>query len=93
MVTKEQLKFLLGEIQAIQKKNIGVVGMSVMTGYETNNFVVTVEFNFKKLESGSISSEYTEFIFEDTMTEDQCVDKLSDIEKLIKKEIEKNIQK
>ena len=92
MLTDKQLLFVLGEIHSIQKKNIGIAGISVMTGYETNNFVVTIEFNFKK-EKDNISSEYKEFLFEDTMTEDQCVDNLSDIEKLIKKEIEKNEKK
>lgn len=89
MITNKQLDFVLGEVQQMQKNNIGLVGISIMTGFETNNFAVTVNFNFSKDETGSVSSEYDTFLFEDTMTEDQCVDTLGNIEKIIKDEKKK----
>ena len=84
MITNKQLDFVLGEVQQIQKDNIGIVGISIMTGFETHSFAVTVNFNFSKDENGSVSSEYDTFVFESTMTEDQCVDTLGNIEKIIK---------
>ena len=86
MITKEQLKFVLGEVQQIQKDNIGIVGISIMTGFDTSDFAVTVNYNFEKKDDGSISSEYDTFVFGTTMTEDQCVDTLGNIEKIIKEE-------
>ena len=89
MITNKQLDFTLGEVQNIQKNNIGIVGISIMTGFKTHSFAVTVNFNFSKDENGSVSSEYDTFVFEEAMTEDQCVDTLGNIEKIIKDEKKK----
>jgi len=89
MLTSKQLEFALGEIQALQKDNIGLVGISIMTGFETSDFAVTVNYNFEKKDNGSASSEYDTFVFEKTMTEDQCVDTLGNIEKIVKDEKKK----
>lgn len=89
MLTDKQLEFVLGEIQAIQKKNFGgKLGITIMTGCDTTEFVVTVEYGFKKLDDkGNCMSLDKTFEFNKTLTEDQCVDYLQDIEKLSKKSV------
>ena len=90
MITNKQLDFVLGEVQQIQRDNIGLVGISIMTGFDTTDFAVTVNYNFGKDENdGSITSEYDTFVFGETMTEDQCVDTLGNIENIIKEEKKK----
>jgi len=91
MVSKEQLKFLLGEIQAMQKNNIGTtIAISISTAYKSYGFVVIIDHNAKKDENGEISAEISDFVFDEQMTEDQCLDRFSDIEEIIKREKKKN---
>ncbi len=83
MLTDKQLEFVLGEVQGIQKKHHGEkIGITIMTGSDTREFVVNVEYGFKKLDNGQYESLEKEFEFKKTLTEDQCVDYLQDIEKL-----------
>lgn len=85
MLTDKQLEFALGEIQGIQKKHFGgKLGITIMTGCDTTEFIVTVEYGFKKLEDGNCMALDRTFEFKRTLTEDQCVDYLQDIEKLAK---------
>lgn len=87
MLTDKQLEFVLGEIQGIQKKHFGgKLGITIMTGSDTTDFIVTVEYGFKKLDEGGncMACDKT-FEFNKSLTEDQCVDYLQDIEKLAKK--------
>ena len=87
MLTDKQLEFALGEIQGIQKKHFGSkLGITIMTGSDTTDFIVTVEYGFKKLDEGGncMACDKT-FEFNKSLTEDQCVDYLQDIEKLSKK--------
>jgi hypothetical protein len=86
MLTDKQLLFVLGEIQSIQRKNLGgKLGITITTGCDTSEFVVIVEYGFKKLDDkGNCMALDKTFEFNKTLTEDQCVDYLQDIEKLSK---------
>ena len=53
-----------------------------MTGCDTREFIVIVEYGFEKMKDGNCKSLEKTFEFIRTLTEDQCVDYLQDIEKL-----------
>ena len=86
MLTDKQLLFSLGEIQNIQKKYFGCkTGITIRTGCNTTEFIVIVEYDFEKLDDkGNYKSLEKTFEFNKSLTEDQCVDYLQDIEKLTK---------
>ena len=83
MLTDKQLEFALGEVQGMQKKHHGKsIGISIITGSDTREFIAIVEYGFERLENGNCKSLEKEFEFKKALTEDQCVDYLQDIEKL-----------
>lgn len=85
MISQKQLKFVLGEIQELQKKNFGSkIGISIATGCEVTEFIVIVEYNFKKTLRGDLISNERTFEFNNKLTEDQCVDLLKEVETLVK---------
>jgi hypothetical protein len=87
MLTNKQLEFALHQVQEIQSKKIGEnIGITIMTGCDTHDFIVTIEYGFEKLDDGvNYKSMEKTFEFTNSLTEDQCVDYLQDIEKLAKK--------
>ena len=87
MLTNKQLEFALHQVQEIQVRKFGEdVGITIITGCDTHDFIVIVEYGFEKLdESGNCKSMEKTFEFTNSLTEDQCVDYLQDIEKLAKK--------
>lgn len=88
MITNKQLDFALSEIQEVQRKNIGGnVGITITTACGTHEFIVIVEYGYKQLSGGSCSMLEKTFEFLNTITEDQCVDYLQDIDKIIKEYI------
>lgn len=74
MITRDKLRYFLSEIQDIQEENLGVVAMNIVTGKDTFSFAVTVETDLAE----------DTFLFDAYMTEDQCLDKFTDIENMIK---------
>ena len=86
MLTDKQLLFVLGEVQTMQRKHHGgKLGITIMTGCDTTEFVVTIDYGYKVIERGNGVAKEKTFEFNKTLTEDQCVDYLQDIEKLAKK--------
>lgn len=83
-MTKSELKYALNHIQELQRKNLGIAAMCVMTYNRTSDFGVLVNFNFKELPSGSTSSEYKTINFTEETTHDEYIDSMSEIDKLIK---------
>ena len=83
MLTDKQLLFVLGEVQTMQRKHHGgKLGITIMTGCDTTEFVVTVDYGYNVIERGNGIAKEKTFEFNKTLTEDQCVDYLQDIEKL-----------
>ena len=76
MITRDKLRYFLSEIHDIQEENLGVAALSIVTGKGTFSFAVTVETDLAE----------DTFLFDAYMTEDQCLDKLTDIENMIKEE-------
>ncbi len=87
MITNKQLEFALHQVQEIQHKKLGEdVGITIMTGRGTHDFVVNVDYGVDKMPNGDLIPTEKEFEFNNSLTEDQCVDYLQDIEKLTKKQ-------
>lgn len=86
MLTDKQLEFALGEIQGIQKKVLGAgVGITISTECCTTEFDVTVIYGLEVFEDCCRKYNEKTFEFKKSLTEDQCVDYLQDIESLLKK--------
>lgn len=87
MLTNKQLEFALHQVQEIQHKKLGEdIGITIMTGRSTHDFVVNVDYGVDKMPNGELIPMEKEFEFNSSLTEDQCLDYLQDIEKLIKKQ-------
>ena len=86
MLTDKQLLFALGQVQEVQKKHFGEgIGITIITGRDTTDFVVNVDYGVEKMPQGDLIPLEKEFEFNSSLTEDQCVDYLQDIEKIVKK--------
>lgn len=85
MITSKQLEYALLQVQEIQHKKFGEnVGITIMTGRGTHDFVVNVDYGVEKIPTGELFPMEKEFEFNSSLTEDQCVDYLQDIEKITK---------
>ena len=85
MLTDKQLLFALGQVQELQKKHFGKnSGLTIITGRDTTDFVVNVDYGVERMPQGDLVPLEKEFEFNSTLTEDQCVDYLQDIDNLMK---------
>ena len=87
MLTDKQLHYALGQVQELQKKHFGKnSGLTIITGRDTTDFVVNVDYGVERMPQGDLIPLEKEFEFNSSLSEDQCVDYLQDIEKLTKKQ-------
>ena len=86
MLTDKQLLYALGQVQETQKKHFGEgIGITIITGRDTTDFVVNIDYGVEQMPQGDLIPLEKEFEFNSSLSEDQCVDYLQDIEKLSKK--------